>query len=160
MRKICGICLGLLVVLCSLATADAAEPRADQQHIADMVELYRQSVIHADDIHRAEQVWLTTPQASFIHPRGHERGWEEIKRNFYGKTMRDTFSRRGLQLTTAPSIRLHGDAAVVEFDWEFTATRRRDGNIRHTAGRESQVYFRTPQGWKLVQVHYSGPPAP
>lgn len=74
--------------------------------------------------------------------------------------MRDTFSQRALQVTTTPVVRFYGDAAVVEFDWEFTATRRRDGSVRRATGRESQVYARTPQGWRLVQVHYSGPAKP
>jgi len=30
---------------------------------------------------------LNSPDVSFINPAGHEHGWEEIKRNFYEKTM-------------------------------------------------------------------------
>ena len=161
MVRIYGCCLALLLALLSFATAGAAaDAREDQRDIAGMVEKYRQSIVHADDIRRAEQVWLLSPEVSFIHPRGHERGWAAIQDNFYGKTMRDTFSHRALQVTATPVVRFYSDAAVVEFDWEFTATRRRDGSVRRTTGRESQVYARTPQGWRLVQVHYSGPAKP
>ena len=48
---------------------------------------------------------------------------------------------------------------MVEFDWDFVATMRADGTAVHTTGRESQVYVNLPaKGWRLVHVHYSGPP--
>lgn len=76
------------------------------------------------------------------------------------KPWRIPFSRRELRLTGEPVIHLYGDAAVAEFDWEFTATRRADNGERHTSGRESQIYVRRPgRGWRLVHVHYSGPTA-
>lgn len=146
--------------LCGLAPSAAAADTRAEQELTRMVEAYRASIIHADDIRWAEKVWLPGPGVSFIHPRGHERGWEAIKNNFYRKTMSETFSRRELRLRGAPVIRVYGDAAVVEFDWEFNAARRKDGALRQSSGRESQVYARSPQGWKLVQVHYSGPAAP
>ena len=46
---------------------------------------------------------------------------------------------------------------MVEFEWDFVATVRADGSLRHTTGRESQVYVKRPEGWRLVHVHYSGP---
>ena len=94
------------------------------KELRDKIEMYRESIIHADKPERAEQVWDTAPETSFIHPRGHERGWEAIRDNFYTKTMANTFSRRELRLTGEPVVHLYGDAAVAEFDWEFTATRR------------------------------------
>lgn len=144
---------------CGFVTPAAAADTQVEKELTRMVELYRQSVIHADDIRLAEQVWLTGAGVSFIHPRGHERGWEEIKNNFYRKTMSETFSGRDLRLAGAPVVRLYGRTAVVEFDWEFTAARRKDGSIRQSSGRESHVYVKTPQGWKLVQAHYSSPAA-
>lgn len=142
---------------CGAATA--ADTRAEKD-VLRMLEAYRDSIIHADDISRAQAVWLADPGVSFIHPRGHERGWEQIKNNFYRRIMSETFSRRDLRLVGAPAIRVCGDAALVEFDWRFTATRRKDGALRQSSGRESQVYVRTPKGWKLVHAHYSGPAAP
>lgn len=130
------------------------------KELRDKIEMYRESIIHADKPELAEQVWDTAPETSFIHPRGHERGWEAIRDNFYTKTMANTFSRRELRLTGEPVVHLYGDAAVAEFDWEFTATRCADNGERHTSGRESQIYVRRPgRGWRLVHVHYSGPAA-
>ena len=119
---------------------------------------YAESVIHAEDPALAERVWALTPESSFIHPRGHERGWAEVRDNFYGKTMAGAFSKRDLKLVGEPTIRLYGDSAVVEFEWNFTAAMKDDGSLLYTRGRESQVYVNTPEaGWKLVHVHYSGP---
>ena len=74
--------------------------------------------------------------------------------------MAKRFSTRDLRLTGEPVIHVYGDAAVAEFDWEFTATLREGGVERRTSGRESQVYVRRPgQGLRLVHVHYSGPAA-
>jgi ketosteroid isomerase-like protein len=97
---------------------------------------------------------------TFIEPLGHERGWDEIAAVVYGKLMGQTFSKRELHNVGDVSIHLYGDAAVVEFDWEFEATLRSDGKtVVHTTGRESQVYVKLPDaGWRLVHVHYSGPP--
>ena len=79
--------------------------------------------------------------------------------NFYGKTMGETFTKRTLQLTGAPLIYVYGSAAVAEFEWDFVATRRDNGQPLHTTGRESQTWIKLPeQGWRIVAVHYSGPP--
>lgn len=121
------------------------------------VDLYLTS-IGAADLRIAERIWVTGRETSFIHPKGHERGWEEIARIFYADTMGATFSQRDLRLASDLTVQMHGDAAVVEFDWEFDAVFRDDGQPLHTEGRESQVWVKAGEAWKLVHVHYSGPP--
>jgi hypothetical protein len=49
-------------------------------------------------------------------------------------------------------------AAWAEFYWDFVATVRKDGSTLTTTGRETQVHGREGQGWRIVHVHYSGPP--
>lgn len=125
--------------------------------ILRQVELYRLSVDNAEDISIAEKVWDISPDATFIHPRGHERGWDEVRANFYGKTMTDTFSKRDLRVRGTPEVFIYGDAAVVEFDWDFEAVMRDDGSVLNSRGRESQVFVnRGNDGWRLTHVHYSG----
>jgi len=103
-------------------------------------------------------VWLTSPEASFIHPLGEDTGWDQIVADVYRKLMGQSFSKRSLKLAGEPAIHLFGDAAVAEFHWDFVATLRSNGNDVHTKGRESQLYVKLPdQGWRLVHVHYSGP---
>jgi len=35
------------------------------------------------DTHLAVEGWETSPNVSFLHPGGHEYGWDEVKRNIY-----------------------------------------------------------------------------
>jgi len=92
-----------------------------------------------------------------IHPAGHERGWEEVKRNIYERIMRDMFTSRNLQIHDL-AIQIYGDTALAEFYWDFQASLRESGAPFKTTGRETQVYRKTKQGWRLVHVHYSGMP--
>jgi len=103
-------------------------------------------------------LWDNSDQASFIHPRGNEHGWDEIAKNFYGITMGATFSQRSLHLDGEPRFYLYDGVAIVEFAWTFVAVRVDNGETLRTAGRESQVFVPIDGDWKLVHVHYSGPP--
>ena len=125
--------------------------------IEQCIDMYRRSIEKAD-VSLAAEVWAETPEVSLIHPRGHEHGWEAVKANFYEKVMGTLFSERRLDVH---DVRVHPypEAAVAEFYWDFTATVRADGSTRRTQGRESQVYVKTPEGLRLVHVHYSGPAA-
>jgi SnoaL-like domain len=130
-----------------------------QAKIRTLVDAYMQSIDDADPKLGAT-IWLTTPDATFIEPLGHERGWDQIAEVVYRKLMGQTFVKRTLKNVSDVTIHVYGDAAVVEFDWDFVAILRSDGKTEvHTTGRESQVYVNLPgQGWRLVHVHYSGPP--
>jgi ketosteroid isomerase-like protein len=112
------------------------------------------------DIPLAETFWLTTDEASFIHPRGHQHGWDEIRQHFYLDTLGARFTARHLVPRDAAIHVLwaDGDAAWAEFEWDFYATRRDDVSAVRTAGRESQLFWRIDGAWRLVHVHYSGRP--
>jgi len=161
-RWILGACIAVLVVAAggdSLPAQERSPDEGSKVEIRALVDLYMQS-IDAADPKMGATVWLTTPDVSFINPVGHERGWDEIASELYVKLMGGTFSKRHLTSTSDLAIHVYGDAAVVEFDWDFVATLRSDGKTPvHTTGRESQMYARLPGvGWRLVHVHYSGPP--
>ena len=100
---------------------------------------------------------MNSPDVSFIHPLGHEHGFEQIKQNVYQRLMGQTFSERHLEPRQV-SVHLHGAAAWAEFYWDFNAKFRKDGSSMTTHGRETQIYWKTAQGWRLVHVHYSGMP--
>lgn len=128
-----------------------------KQEITEGINRYLYSIDKADPT-LGKQLFYVSPETSFIHPRGHERGWSQIAENFYGATMGKTFSKRTLKLDAPPAIHVYGNAAVAEFDWHFTAVRRDNGQTQHTTGRESQVWAKIPNtGWRIVHVHYSGP---
>lgn len=129
-----------------------------EQQIAARVASYIESINAADPALGAT-IWATTPAVSFIRPRGTERGWNEIAANFYETTMGATFAKRTLRLVSELRISINGDAAVVDFEWDFVAVRRDNGETLHTTGRESQVFSHIGEkGWRLIHVHYSGTP--
>ena len=64
--------------------ADAA-PNPDESVIRSLIDTYAQSVDAADTA-LASTIWASTPDVSFIHPRGHEHGWPAIKTRFYEQT--------------------------------------------------------------------------
>jgi ketosteroid isomerase-like protein len=146
-----------------LVEATAEGPRATAGHadrdadaVRGVIEKYAKSIDGADTA-LASEIWSKSPDVSFIHPRGHERGWEEVKTNVYAKLMGATFSERKLTPRDVV-VHVYGDAAWAEFDWDFTAKFRGNGQPLRTRGRETQVYRRADGRWELVHVHYSGMP--
>ncbi len=132
------------------------EASSDSVVIRSLIEKYAKSVDDADTT-LAAQVWLDSPVASFIHPLGHEHGFEQIKQNVYTRLMGETFSERKLSVHDV-SIHVYGDGAWAEFYWDFAAKFRKDGYPLTTHGRETQLYQKEQGRWRLVHVHYSGMP--
>ena len=139
-----------------LSMAALAQQPADRREIQTLIEKYAKSVDAADTA-VAAQVWSQSPDVSFIHPRGHEHGFDQVKQNVYVRAMGDMFSERKLTITDI-AIRVYGDAAWAEFNWDFVARLKKDGSPLNTKGRETQIYRKEPAGWRLVHVHYSGMP--
>ncbi|HEY6946480.1 MAG TPA: aminopeptidase P N-terminal domain-containing protein [Candidatus Acidoferrum sp.] len=136
--------------------SNATESKSSDEEIKSLIAKYAKSV-NAADADLASQVWWDSPDASFIHPLGHEHGFEQIKQNVYKKLMGETFSERKLSIHDV-AVQMLGDAAVAEFYWDFNAKMRKDGSPVTTHGRETQVYRKMQDGWRLVHVHYSGMP--
>ena len=135
---------------------NSSEGNESAEEIKNLIAKYAKSVSDADgDL--ASQIWWNSPEASFIHPLGHEQGFPQIKQNVYTRLMGGMFSERKLSVHDV-AVQVLGDAAVAEFYWDFTAKLRRDGSPVTTHGRETQVYRRMPGGWRLVHVHYSATP--
>jgi methionine aminopeptidase/ketosteroid isomerase-like protein len=132
------------------------ETPADTGAIRSLIEKYAKSVDSADTALAAE-VWLDSPDVSFIHPLGHEHGFEQIKQNVYTRLMGEMFSERKLSVRDV-SVHVYGDAAWAEFYWDFAAKFRKDGSPLTTYGRETQLYQKIKGRWRLVHVHYSGMP--
>ena len=128
----------------------------DINAIKDIINKYADSITNYD-LKEAEQIWQTDDRTTFIHPRGNEYGWNAVRDNFYGKTMHEHFVKRHLYVKDI-SIQVYGDMAVAVFYWDFPAVYRSDGTEVTTHGRETQVYNRTKDGWKIVHVHYSQMP--
>jgi Xaa-Pro aminopeptidase len=135
---------------------DSSEGKQSAEEINNLIAKYAKSVSDADaDL--ASQIWWNSPEASFIYPLGHEHGFEQIKQNVYTRLMGGMFSERKLSVHDV-AVAMLGDAAVADFYWDFTAKLRKDGSPVSTHGRETQVYRKMPDGWRLVHVHYSAIP--
>lgn len=124
--------------------------------IKKVIDQYADSITNYD-LKEAERIWQTDDRTTFIHPCGNEYGWKAIRDHFYGTTMHEHFSKRHLYVRDI-SIQVYGDSAVAVFYWDFPAVFRTDGTEVTTHGRETQVYERTKDGWKIVHVHYSQMP--
>jgi len=66
----------------SQKTSNPEQTEIDRLAIEQVLENYKTSINQADTT-LAATFWWTAPEASFIHPRGHEKGWEEIKSGIY-----------------------------------------------------------------------------
>lgn len=135
----------------------AGASNSESRKIEALIRNYEKSVSNADTA-LASEVWAQSEEISFVHPQGQEHGWKQIKENVYEKLMRDVFSERKLTASNI-SVHVYHDAAWAEFQWVFIAKLRSNGSPIRTEGRETQVYHRSDQGWRLVHVHYSALPA-
>jgi len=84
-----------------------------------LVKKYVDSIDKADtDL--ASSYWLKTEDVSYIHPGGHERGWEQVRANFYEKGMRDSFLKRQLKVHDLVP-HLFESTVFIEFYLDFEA---------------------------------------
>jgi len=125
------------------------------QQLRNVISEYAKSV-DTLDLGLARKVWSSGPEVTLIHPRGTERGLEQVLQNFYGNAM-GTFSKREL-LPDKTEIHVYGDTGWSEFTWTFHATVKANGQNITTQGRETQVYHKENGTWRIVHVHYSGLP--
>jgi ketosteroid isomerase-like protein len=150
-----SLCAAIALTLSCAASGDKADDaKAATDAIRRQIANYT-AALDAADIELASQVWLTSPEVSFIHPAGHAHGWEAVKGiyKFFGSS----FSERKLTVRDV-SIHVNGETAWAEFYWHFVAKQSKDGSTVQTDGRETQIYDKVANHWRLVHVHYSGPP--
>ena len=144
----------VFTVACGSPVESASGVRAATDAIQQQIAKYT-AALDAADINLASQVWLMSPDVSFIHPAGHQHGWEQVKDlyTFFGSS----FSERKLTVRDV-SVHVNGSTAWAEFYWRFDAKQRPNGSPIQTDGRETQIYRKVGDHWMLVHVHYSGPP--
>lgn len=129
---------------------------SDHAGIEELLDKYVEAVETLDK-ELAQSIWIQSDDVTFIQPRGHQKGWEQVWNNFYLGAM-GNFSERELLLKNLSIHSLGEDSAWVEFYWDFNATFRKDGKKISTQGRETQVLKKEKDGWKIVHVHYSNMP--
>jgi ketosteroid isomerase-like protein len=154
--KLATIITAALLSVYGLESATAQSSAKDTAQIQTVLHTYAQS-IDAADATLAGTIWSHTTEVSFIYPLGTEKSYDEIMRDLYTHVMGETFTARDLQIHD-PKIHVYENFAWSEFTWTFHATLRGNGKNITTEGRETQVYRKENGGWRIVHVHYSGPP--
>jgi ketosteroid isomerase-like protein len=143
----------VVAVMCA-SFANAASGLEPTDEIRAVIDKYAKS-INLAATKLAAEIWSNGAGVSMIHPGGHEHGWNEIKSNFYEKTMGAKFSERSLKPYYV-TVHVLYDTAWAEFYWDFEGKAKSDGRTLNTKGRETQIYkWTTLTGWRIVHVHYS-----
>jgi len=156
-KFIIGLFIVSILLGCNDSQMNQETTLTDRQRIDELLENYKMSINKADTT-LAKSFWLTDSRVTFIHPRGHERGWEGIKSGIY-EMFKDRFSKRDLK-SYDETITIYGDMAILEFYWVFDATfSGEDPDDMQTKGRETQVLKKIDGRWRIVHIHYSGMPA-
>lgn len=133
-----------------------AQINSDLEKINEVLSKYKTSINKAD-LELDRSIFLDSEEITFIHPRGHQKGWESIQEGIYNM-FGGRFSNRNLQ-SYDEQIILYDNIAVVEFYWIFDATFSDGSNdTMQTKGRETQVMKKINDQWKIAHVHYSGMP--
>lgn len=127
----------------------------DTDQLEKLLENYV-TAVNELDLELAQSIWSQTEEISFIQPRGHQVGWNDIQKAFYIGAM-GNFKKRDLKLKNVTIRILSNDTAWADFYWDFDAVFHDDTPIT-TSGRETQVWKKEADGWKIVHVHYSGLP--
>lgn len=133
----------------------------EKKHVLAMVHMYTRSVSEGD-IHPEliENLWEHSPDVSDINIRGHQKGYEDIKNNFYAPIFA-VLKDRNLRMVTdqhQPDIYIFDNTAIVEFYWKLDAVTKKDNKAISAEGRETHVLRKKDGEWKLVHLHYSGMP--
>src|SRR5271167_631002 len=89
--------------------APPRDPASDVNEIKSQIAKYAKSIDDLD-LDLAAQVWWDSPEVSFIHPLGHDRGFDQIKQDIYQKIMSGLFSERHLSPRDI-TVHLYGDSA-------------------------------------------------
>lgn len=134
---------------------DSGLPAPDSTFFKSLVTHYIESINQADTS-MGSRLWSQNDEISFITPSGHQHDWEGIK-NIY-LMFRDNFTERNLSFYNLKTS-VYSDFAWLEFYWVFDALMKPDNSKVQTKGRETQIWRRKGNDWRLVHIHYSGMPA-
>ncbi|MCX6238830.1 MAG: nuclear transport factor 2 family protein [Bacteroidia bacterium] len=129
--------------------------KSDITAIKALIKKYAESIDNADSV-LGSKLFAHTNEVSFIHPGGHEKGWQEVSNHIY-KLFGDTFSKRKLNFFNE-NITVYNGVAWAEFYWVFDGTFKKDNSPFQSRGRETQIWKKNDNEWHLVHVHYSDMP--
>jgi ketosteroid isomerase-like protein len=142
----------LAAIVCTFACVKRADPDVERQQIEQLLQTYLQSVKTAD-VATAATIWMQRPDIVVVTPLGRYEGWDAVQREVYVNFLQKTFAERELQASNV-HIHVNGDSAWAIFDWDFKG-KLANGQSLTTKGRESHVYEKTADGWRITHLHYS-----
>ncbi len=125
----------------------SAEKEAVRKRVFDYL-----NVVSNLDEKLAADLWLDSPNVSIITPRAQFFGPESIMNDFLLKAFSSMKSRKLSSLCEV--INVYGDSATVQLYWVFDTIDAK-GEAHQTRGRESLIFTKTNEQWKLNHVHYS-----
>jgi ketosteroid isomerase-like protein len=148
--------VSVAAVLCVTACARPADNGDARNQVQQVLDRYLRSVNTAD-VTMASTVWLQSPDIVVVTPLGRFEGWDSVQRDLYVNFLQKGFLERAL---TPSNVHIHvnGNSAWAVFDWSF-ASKLANGQPFTSKGRESHVYEKTDDGWRITHLHYSGLPA-
>jgi ketosteroid isomerase-like protein len=104
------------------------------------------------DLEAMDALWLHEPFVRCVHP-GREvlAGWESVRQSWQ-QIFENT---RWMRVTaTGVDVVVFGDVGIVSCAEDITATR--DEEVGLGVAQATNVFIRTPEGWRMV-VHHASP---
>jgi ketosteroid isomerase-like protein len=104
------------------------------------------------DLQAMDGLWLHEPFVRCVHP-GREvlAGWETVRQSWQ-QIFENT---RWMRVTaTGVDVVVFGDVGIVSCAEDITATR--DEDVGLGVAQATNVFIRTPEGWRMV-VHHASP---
>ena len=150
-----SVLLSASVCSVSQEKREGANAGKEEHEIKQLISMYAKAADDADPA-LASRIWCDSSEDSLINPVGRWHAVEQIM-GFYRHDMGETYTVRNLEISDV-SVHVYSEAAWAEFNWDFSATRRKEGSSVSFHGTETKIYCKNRDGWCLVHVHYSALP--
>ena len=151
MKKILFVTLIALFAVSSVTFARGGS-ESERKAVEAIVDAYIKT-INDGDLELVGKIWSHDERASFIGPQGRFSGYEEVRDKLV-MSFKNGFAKRNLRKDELIIV-IEGKSAWAEFTWTFDSVGK-DGTERTSRGRETQIFRKEKNGWKLMHIHYSG----
>lgn len=151
MKKILFVTLIALFAVSSTTFARGGS-ESERKAVEAIVDAYIKT-INDGDLELVGKIWSHDELASFIGPQGRFSGYEEVRDKLV-MSFKNGFAKRNLRKDELIIV-IEGKSAWAEFTWTFDSVGK-DGTERTSRGRETQIFRKEKDGWKLMHIHYSG----
>ena len=151
MKKILFVTLVALFAVSS-ATFARGGSESERKAVEAIVDAYIKT-INDGDLELVGKIWSHDELASFIGSQGRFSGYEEVRDKLV-MSFKNGFAKRNLRKDELIIV-IEGKSAWAEFTWTFDSVGK-DGTERTSRGRETQIFRKEKDGWKLMHIHYSG----